>query len=310
MSTVDSATLLIDGPWQHRFVAANGARFHVSTAGPDGREAPLVVLLHPVPQFWWAWRHQIPALAEAGYRVAAMDVRGTGGSDKPPRGYDVPTLAADVAGVVRSLGADSAVVVGCGTGATIAWAMAALQPDVTRAVAALSAPHPLDVLARPYAAVRPGAAARLAYVQVPGLPERALADGDLARRILADWGGGTWFDSSTARRYVEALQVPFAAHSQLEQLRWLSRSIPRMDGRRYLERLRATRPFPALQMHGGRDGLLPAHRAPLSRRTAALVGRDYRFELVADAGHFLPEQAPAVVTRTLLDWLAGVAPAA
>ena len=60
----------------------------------------------------------------------------------------------------------------------------------------------------------------------------------------------------------------------------------------------------------GADGLLPAHRAPLSRPTAALVGPDYRFELVADAGHFLPEQAPDVVTHTLLDWLGGVAPVA
>ena len=120
MSTVDSATLLIDGPWEHRFVAANGARFHVALAGPDERDAPLVVLLHGVPEFWWAWRHQLPVLADAGYRVAAMDVRGTGGSDKPPVGYDVPTLAADVAGVIQSLGAADAVVVGTGTGGEIA----------------------------------------------------------------------------------------------------------------------------------------------------------------------------------------------
>ena len=66
MSTVDSASLLIDGPWEHRFVAANGARFHVAVAGPDDRDAPLVVLLHGVPQFWWAWRHQLPAAGRRG----------------------------------------------------------------------------------------------------------------------------------------------------------------------------------------------------------------------------------------------------
>ncbi|MGH8894731.1 MAG: alpha/beta fold hydrolase, partial [Actinomycetes bacterium] len=70
-------------------VAANGARFHVAVSG-DG---PLVLLLHGFPQFWWAWRHQLPELAAAGYRAAAMDLRGFGASDKPPRGYDPRTLA-------------------------------------------------------------------------------------------------------------------------------------------------------------------------------------------------------------------------
>jgi pimeloyl-ACP methyl ester carboxylesterase len=63
-------------------VAANGARFHVAVAG----EGPLVLFLHGFPEFWWAWRHQLVSLAEAGYKAAAMDLRGFGASDKPPRG--------------------------------------------------------------------------------------------------------------------------------------------------------------------------------------------------------------------------------
>ena len=117
MTAVDSAELAVEGPWQHRFVAANGARFHVVVAGPDDRDAPLVVLLHDLLQYWWAWHHQLTDLAAAGYRVAAMDLRGTGGSDKPPHGYDTPTMATDVARVIRSLGADRCVLVGSGTGA-------------------------------------------------------------------------------------------------------------------------------------------------------------------------------------------------
>ena len=173
MSTVDFAELAVDGPWEHRFVPANGARFHVALAGPDERDAPLVLLLHDVLTYWWAWRRQLPVLADAGYRVAAMDVRGTGGSDKPPHGYDAPTLATDVAGVIRSLGAGQAVLVGAGTGAQLAWATAATHGDVVRAVAALSSPHPLDVGPT---TVRPAAARRLAYVQLPSVPERALTD--------------------------------------------------------------------------------------------------------------------------------------
>ncbi|MDQ2624503.1 MAG: alpha/beta hydrolase, partial [Actinomycetota bacterium] len=112
--TTDSSRVLVEGPWRHEFVPANGSRFHVAVAGPDDRETPLVVLLHGFPQCWWAWRHQIPALGAAGYRVAAMDLRGTGASDKPPLGYDAVTLARDVAGVIRSLGSQRAVVVGHG----------------------------------------------------------------------------------------------------------------------------------------------------------------------------------------------------
>ncbi len=196
MTSVDSASLLVDGPWEHRYVAANGARFHVALAGPDDRDAPLVVLLHGVPQFWWAWRHQLPVLADAGYRVAAMDVRGTGGSDKPPQGYDVPTLAADVAGVIQSLGSTDAVVVGSGTGGEIAWAMGGPASRPGAAVAVLAAPHPLDTRGHPRAAVRPSAVRRLAFVQLPSFPERALMEGDLVARLLREWGGVPgWLDT-------------------------------------------------------------------------------------------------------------------
>ncbi len=307
MTAVDSATLLIEGPWQHRFVSANGQRFHAAVAGPDDNDAPLVVLLHGVPQFWWAWRHQIPALADAGYRVAALDTRGVGGSDKPPQGYDVPTLAADVAGVIRSLGARDAVVVGQGTGGEVAWAMAAYHPDVTSAIAVLSSPHPLDVRAWPWTSVRTRAAARLAFMQLPSAPERALVRGDLAHRMFVEWGGSSsWLERADEDVYRAALRVPFAAHSQLEQLRWLARSVPRPDGRRYVTSLERTRPLPTLQLHGVRDGLRAASHAPISREVQRLLGPEHQFELVAGAGHYLCEEAPELVTGTLLEWLSVV----
>lgn len=301
MSTVDSASLLIEGPWQHRFVTANGARFHVATTGPQ--DAPLVLLLHGVPQMWWAWRHQLPVLAAAGHRVAAMDLRGTGASDKPPQGYDVPTLAADVAGVVRSLGAGTAVVVGSGTGGDVAWATAAYHPDVVRALGVLAAPHPLDAVALPRTPPGPAASAVLAFAQLPSLPERAMTHGDLVDRMLTHWGGVPGQPARDAvETYRRAARVPFAAHSQLEQVRWLVRSTPRPDGARYRARLRDAPAVPVLQVHGLRDGLRPATTAAL-RPSTAHVAAPYRLELVRSAGHYLPDQAPALVGELLVDWL-------
>ncbi|MBO0899148.1 alpha/beta hydrolase [Cellulomonas sp. zg-ZUI222] len=304
MTTVDSASLLIEGPWQHRFVTANGARFHVALTGPQ--DAPLVVLLHGVPQLWWAWRHQLPVLAAAGYRVAAMDLRGTGGSDKPPQGYDVPTLAADVAGVVRSLGAESAVIVGAGTGGDVAWATGAYHPRVVRALGVLAAPHPLDAVALPVPPLRPPAAAVLAFAQLPSLPERAMVRGDLVDHMLGRWGGVPGLPGREAvETYRRAVRVPFAAHSQLEQVRWLVRSTPRPDGARYRAVLRAARPVPVLQVHGVLDGLRPASGSAL-RAVTAHVARPYRYELLHGAGHYLTDQAPGLVGELLVDWLAEV----
>src|SRR5258705_12123731 len=107
--------------WTHAQVDVGEVRLHVVEAGKKG--GPLVVLLHGFPEFWWAWRHQLPALAGAGYRAVAMDLRGYGASDKPPRGYDTGTLSADVAGVVRALGQNRAVIVGHDWGGWLAWSM-------------------------------------------------------------------------------------------------------------------------------------------------------------------------------------------
>ncbi|WNB85888.1 alpha/beta hydrolase [Cellulomonas sp. ATA003] len=306
--TSDTSTVLVDGPWEHRFVPANAARFHVAVAGPDDRDTPLVVLLHGFPQFWWAWRHQLTALADAGYRVAAMDLRGTGASDKPPLGYDVPTLAADVAGLVRSLGADRAVVVGHGTGGTVAWAMPALHPGVTRGIAAVSSPHPVRLHAAVARTLRPGPLRHLAFFQLPALPERAMSQGDRVDRVLREWSAPGWPDAATLATYRAAAQVPFAAHSAMEQLRWLVRSTPRADGRRYLEALDTPVPVPVLQVHGAMDRCLPLATARLDGPQARLAGSGYRFEVVAGAGHFLPEEAPRRVNALLADWLREVAP--
>ncbi len=308
----DPSAVLVPGPWRHRFVPANAARFHVAeveptappasdagAAGEPGSHAPLVVLLHGFPQMWWAWRAQLPALAAAGYRAVAMDLRGTGASDKPPSGYDMATLTQDVAGVIRSLGAQEAVVVGHGIGGTVAWSMAALQPEVTRAVGAFSALHPLRMHSSSVmrAMATRTTARRLAFVQLPYFPERRMVRGDLVARVLAEWGAPGWTTPELVDTYRDAAGIPFAAHSVMEILRWLVRSTPRVDGQRYLAALRQPIGVPVLQVHGAADRAIPAGVASWGN------GAPYRFESIRGAGHFLPEEAPEETTRALLAWL-------
>jgi len=122
----DPSSVLVPGPWTHRDVGANGQKFHVAELG-DG---PLILLLHGFPQFWWAWREQLVGLADAGWRAVAVDLRGYGASDKPPRGYDALTLSSDVAGLVRALGERTAVVVGHDWGGLLGWTVATLHLSV------------------------------------------------------------------------------------------------------------------------------------------------------------------------------------
>ncbi len=123
----------------HRLVSSPAGRTHVVEQG----SGPLVLLVHGFPESWYSWRHQLPALAAAGYRAVALDVRGYGRSAKPaaPDAYRLLDLVADNAAVVEELGETSAVVVGHDWGATIAATSALLRPDVFRAVGLLSVPY-------------------------------------------------------------------------------------------------------------------------------------------------------------------------
>jgi len=120
-------------------VATNGIHLRVALAG----QGPLVVLVHGWPESWYSWRHQIPALAEAGYRVAAPDLRGYGGSDKPEaiEAYAIKEMCADTAGLVTALGETQAILVGHDWGAPIVWNTALFHPEKVRAVVGLSVPH-------------------------------------------------------------------------------------------------------------------------------------------------------------------------
>ena len=120
-------------------IETNGIRLRTALAG----KGPLVVLVHGWPESWYSWRHQIKTLADAGYRVAAPDVRGYGGSDKPQaiEAYSIKELAADIAGLIEGLGEKQAILIGHDWGAPIVWNTSLFFPDKVRAVAGLSVPH-------------------------------------------------------------------------------------------------------------------------------------------------------------------------
>jgi len=300
----------LPGPWQHREVSANGIRLHVAETGAPG--APLVVLLHGFPEFWWTWRRQLPALAEAGFRAVAVDLRGYGDSDKPPRGYDLWTLAGDVAGLIRALGEPTARVVGHGWGGMIGWTVTALHPRLVAGLAVLGAPHPLAVR---HAVVRDpggqgrallGRRGRVLAAQVPRRPERWLRTDEgahveqlMRQRAGADWAGTDDF-AVTVEGNRRAMQVAGVAHSALEYYRWAARSQVRAEGRRFAAAVARLPMMPVLQVHGADDPYLLERTAAASRRWA---GPGLRYEVLAATGHFPHHEQPAAVTSLLQEFL-------
>ena len=124
---------------QHRFVEANGIRMHVAEAGTG----PLVLLCHGFPESWYSWRHQLRALAQAGFHAVAPDMRGYGQTEAPQaiESYTLLHLVGDVVGLVDALGETQAVIAGHDWGAPVAWHAALLRPDLFKAVVGLSVPY-------------------------------------------------------------------------------------------------------------------------------------------------------------------------
>jgi pimeloyl-ACP methyl ester carboxylesterase len=126
----------------HRMIETNGIRLHVAEQGAG----PLVILCHGFPECWYSWRHQLAALAAAGFHAVAPDLRGYGRSDRPPEveKYTVLHDVGDLVGLVDALGSQQAVIAGHDIGATVAWQAALMRPDRFRAVIALSVPFRLQ----------------------------------------------------------------------------------------------------------------------------------------------------------------------
>jgi len=168
----------------HRSVETNGIRMHLAEAG----SGPLVVLCHGFPESWYSWRHQLPALAAAGFHAVAPDMRGYGRTERPEAidQYTLLHLVGDMVGLLDALGTEQAVIAGHDWGAPVAWQAALLRPDRFRGVIGLSVPY------RPRGQVRPttvmpqtdDAVFYQIYFQTPGVAEAEL-ERDVHRAIRA-----------------------------------------------------------------------------------------------------------------------------
>jgi pimeloyl-ACP methyl ester carboxylesterase len=190
----------------HRTVETNGIRMHVAEAG----QGPLVVLCHGFPESWYSWRHQLVALARAGYHAVAPDQRGYGQTDAPSaiEQYTLLHLVGDVVGLVPALGETTAVIVGHDWGAPVAWHAALLRPDVFRAVVGLSVPFIPRRPVRPTTVMPQTAEAVFyqLYFQEPGVAEADLErDPRATIRRLAYWVSGEARDP--AARLVDPTDV-------------------------------------------------------------------------------------------------------
>jgi pimeloyl-ACP methyl ester carboxylesterase len=306
----DPSSVRIDGPWAHRDVFANGIRLHIAETG----EGPLVLMLHGFGEFWWSWRHQLTAVADAGFRAVAVDLRGYGDSDKPPRGYDAWTLSGDIAGLIKALGERKAHLVGHDWGGLLAWSVAAIHPRLVYSLAVLGAPHPLALRREIRRTIlhrrRTNQARALGMVfraQLPIAPERRLLRdrGAVTEARLRHFSGPQWTNTSDfpdiARQFRAAITVPGVAHSALEYLRWAFRSTVRTEGRRFAEALSRRVALPVLQVHGALDRcMLPASVIASSE----WLGGQNTSVTLDGVGHYPHQEAPILTSRILTKFLA------
>lgn len=257
---------------------------------------PLVVLLHGFPDFWYSWRHQLPALVDAGYRVVAPDMRGYNLSDKPRKisEYSLDRLATDVVELITALGEPRAHVVGHDWGGVVAWAVAAWHPDVVGRLVILNAPH-IDEYRR--ALAKPKQFAKSWYTglfQLPGVPALLRARNFASlKRALRTTSTTTAFTDEDVARYEESWSQPRALESQLAYYRAGSRrTIGRSTRLPVVER-------PVFIIWGDRDSTLE----PLFADVGPEIATDVTVEHLPLATHWVHMDEPEQVNRLMLAFL-------
>jgi pimeloyl-ACP methyl ester carboxylesterase len=269
---------------EHRFIEGEGARIHVAELGPK-RGAP-VIFVHGFPEGWFSWRAQMQALADAGYRAIAVDLRGYGHSSKPKgvENYKASLIADDVAAVIRSLDVGPVPVVGHDWGAPITYRLAMDHPELVSRLFILNGPHPQHFMRL----LRTNGVQRrrswyIFFFQLPRLPERMLLRKGALERIFK---GAV--NAETVREYEEAFARPYAATAAINFYRAaiMKDRKPRTP---VIDK-------DVLVIWGERDFALGPECLEGLEEWVPRV----RFERLPNAGHFVQQEAAAEVSAILL----------
>lgn len=272
---------------EHHYANSSGVKIHYVALG----KGPLVVMIHGFPDFWYTWRDQMEALS-GRYRVVAVDQRGYDLSDRPSgvEQYAMTLLVGDVGAVIKAEGRSSAVIVGHDWGGAVAWTLAMTHPEWTQALIILNLPHPSGIAREIRSNPQQRKNSEYAFnFQKPG------AEKNLTAERLAGWVK----DDAARARYIEAFnKSDFEA-----MLNYYRANYPRPDQP-------ADSPAPAplpkvnvsvLEFHGlGDQALLPGALSG----TWDLVEKDFTLVTIPGAGHFVQQDASALVSSTMSDWLA------
>ena len=273
-------------------IEVDGLLFDALAAGPEGGE--LVLLLHGFPQTSYSYRRQVPALADAGFRVVAPDQRGYSPGARPAavEAYAIPQLVGDVVGMADALGRETFHLVGHDWGAAVAWFTALLHPERVTSLVAISVPHPFaftEALASPS-----GEQARMS-----GYMERFRA-ADAEERFLADDAAllrgiyrGSGLAAEDVQVYVDALGTPDAIGAALNWYRAME--LESTAGRMTPIRMPTMYVWSTTDIALGREG---------AELTEKYVEGPYRFEVLEGISHWVPEQAAAQLNELLLEHLA------
>lgn len=289
----------------HRRLDVGQVTLHVAEARPAGCDTtsatlppnvPLVVLCHGFPEFWYSWRHQLAALAAAGFWAVAPDMRGYNESDKPEGvgSYEIEDLAGDVAGLIRALGRESAILVGHDWGAMVSWAVAQEYPEMVQRLAILNVPHPVAMQKGLRTPKQLKKSWYMFFFQLPGgLPERYIAknDFDYLRQTFSIDG----FPRDEIEHYVDAMRVPGALTSAVN---WYRAAIRRVLTMRTPAPKRID--CPVLVIWGEKDRFLGKE---MSVPPADLVP-NARVVHIPEATHWVQNAAIDEVNRLLVE-LAG-----
>jgi pimeloyl-ACP methyl ester carboxylesterase len=273
--------------------------FDVTDEGPADGE--VVVLLHGYPEDRTCWSGVLPGLLSAGLRVLAPDQRGYSPGARPRRrrDYALHELTDDVLALVDASGAERVHLVGHDWGGAVAWAFATAYPERLRTVTSLATPHPRALASSLLTSTQALHSWYIAAFQLPVLPEAMVraAGGRATARALVRSG----LPPEAAQRYASRLQDPGAARGALNWYRGMPLSRSRSRTRPASGPVRV----PTLYVYATGDAFLGRRAAEL---TARHVAAPYRFEVLDGASHWLPDEAPDLVARLLLEHIATALP--